>query len=178
MRRLPGPVARPRAVLACAAAAALAACAAPDPPETAQLVEPRVPLAVLGEGRWHHAHRAVADMNGDGSMETAVIMTDVEIGDDGQPIWEDGHHWQVYIEDGATGERTYVYARFLPHGSLQAHLAWPQQDAPPTIVLVERTPWSFAAHEVHYGGPGSAVSRVLAERPLRADSGFTALPLR
>src|SRR5687768_12169535 len=127
MRRLVRP-------LASLAALMVAGCvvASLDPPD--DLLEARVPRAGAGDPGWNYQQRATADFDGDGTAETAVLISDVLLDPAGRPLWEDGHRWQVYIEE-QDGARTYLYAKFLPNGALTAEATEPGPDGRPTIVL-------------------------------------------
>jgi hypothetical protein len=159
---------------ATAALALLVACRAPDPgaasdgesaaapaaaPAAAResadsaiaLIESRVPRAAAGDSGWQYQQRASADFDGDGRAETAVLIADVMLDARGRPGWEDGHRWQVYVEE-ADGARTYAYARFLPMGKLTAELTRPDS-GPPTILLLEQTPHALGVYEIRYAAP-------------------------
>jgi hypothetical protein len=116
------------------------------------LLEPRVPPAVAGDTPWEYAQRSKADFDGDGQHETAVLIADALVDKRGIPMWDHGHRWQVYIEE-ADSTRTYVYARFLPSGKLEADVAVPGKEKVPTIVLREHTPYTIGVYEVRYLGP-------------------------
>ena len=149
--------------------------AASSPNSLVDLLEARVPRAVAGEPGWRYQQRAGADFDADGAPETAVLIADVELDARGRPLWEHGHRWQVYVEE-PDSTRTYVYARFLPNGTLEAHLARPDSVQGPTILLVERTPESLALYEVRYERAGRvAVVRRLA-RTLERAGGFAGSP--
>jgi hypothetical protein len=121
------------------------------------LLEPRVPPAVAGDTPWEYAQRSRADFDGDGQKETAVLIADALVDARGRPMWDHGHRWQVYIEE-ADSTRTYVYARFLPNGKLEADIAVPGKEKVPTIVLREHTPYAIGVYEVRYLGPKRARS--------------------
>jgi hypothetical protein len=125
---------------------------------TVSLIESRVPRAAAGDSGWQYQQRASADFDGDGRAETAVLIADVVLDARGRPGWEDGHRWQVYVEE-ADAVRTYAYARFLPMGKLTAELTRPDS-GPPTILLLEQTPHAVGVYEIRYAGP----ERVSVER--------------
>jgi hypothetical protein len=163
-------------LVAVALAAASAACGGgSDAPATVadaasalpevDLVSPRHDDAVLGQAGWNHAQSASADLDGDGTVEQAVIIANADIYH-GRVLWNDGQVWQVYIEE-PDGTRTYVYKQFLQLGSVLARRARPEaprpgaaakqaQPQPPTILLLEQLPQRFSAYEVRYAGPGKA----------------------
>jgi hypothetical protein len=121
-------------------------------PDSVSLLNPRIPHAVAGDPHWEYARRAKADFNGDGRVETAVLIANAEVDARGIPLWDHGHSWQVYIEE-ADSTRTYVYAHFLPNGKLDASVTVPDEEKLPTIVLQENTPYTIGIYEVRYLGP-------------------------
>lgn len=142
-------------------------CTLAGPPE---LVEPGFTAPVEAEG-WWVVQRAEVDFDGDGEPETAVLRAQVEVYR-GQPLWEDGHHWHLYVreEDGAT---TDLYARFVPFGRVDAMLVSPaDRSGPPAILLMERTPQQVVLYEIRYHGPGRAEAVELVRRPLDPVRGF------
>ena len=138
----------------------------------AALVDPRVPRAIAGDKQWKYVQRARADFDGDGQDETAVLITDVSLDARGAPLWEDGHSWQLYIEE-ADSTRTYVYARFLPNGSLEGSVTLPDAEKRATLVLREMTPHAVAFYEVRYSGPQRARTLRHLQRELDPGKGFT-----
>lgn len=148
-----------------ALAVMLAACADRPPPATtvdsaapaSDLLEPRIPRAAGGDPGWRYQQRVSADLDGDGGPETAVLISDVALDARGQPMWEHGHRWQVYVEESEGGARTHLYARFLPNGKLTAGLTEPDSGATPTIVLLEQTPHALGVYELRYERPGRVV---------------------
>jgi hypothetical protein len=107
--------------------------------------------AVAGDPGWPYTQRVSADFDADGISETAVVISDVTLDRRGRPIWEDGHRWQVYIEE-PTGERTYLFRRFLPNGQLQADVVR-RESGTRALLLVARTPTHLSVYEVKYSGP-------------------------
>ena len=148
------------------------ASVATRPDSAVDLLEPRVPLAIAGEGRWNYVERASADFDADGRNETAVLIADVELDARGEPIWDHGHRWQVYFEE-ADSTRTYVYARFLPNGKLEARVTVPDEEKMPTVVLRELTPHALGIYEVRYYGPKKAWAVRHLYRELDPRGGFT-----
>jgi hypothetical protein len=74
--------------------------------------------------------------------------------DDGEPLWEDGHRWAVYAD--ASGQRTLLYSKFLPHGVAEVAVGTVNSDGGRDILIVERTPQHSRAVVVRYGRPGVA----------------------
>jgi hypothetical protein len=130
-----------------------------------------VPRAIAGDAQWQYVQRATADLNGDGRNEIAVLIADVVLDARGEPLWDDGHRWQVYIEE-PDSTRTYVYARFLPHGKLEASVTVPDEEKMPTIVLRELTPHLLGVYEVRYAGPQRATAVRHLHRELDPAKGF------
>jgi hypothetical protein len=124
-----------------------------QPDTIAELIQSRVPPAGAGDTGWKYQQRVSADVDGDGADEWVVLIADVGLDVGGIPMWEHGHRWQVYVEE-ANGERTRLYARFLPNGKLTAELAQPEGGVRPTIVLLEQWPEGIAVYEYRYNRPG------------------------
>ena len=145
------------------------------PSSVEALLDSGVPRAVAGEPRWRYQQRASADWDGDGARETAVLIADVELDAQGRPLWEDGHRWQLYVEE-PDSTRTYLYARFLPNGTLTADLARPSSGATPTIVLVEQTPYTLRVYDVAYRGQEQAAVVARFARDFAPGDRFTGSP--
>jgi hypothetical protein len=145
----------------------------PDP--ASNLLEARVPRAVADDPGWNYQQRADADFDGDGMNETAVLIADVVLDAQGGPLWEDGHRWQVYVEE-RDGVRTYLYARFLPNGKLTAEVTRPNAGRAPTIVLLEHTPEALGVFEFSYQGPNRLAMVSQLERSFDPARSFRGAP--
>ncbi|HUF65891.1 MAG TPA: hypothetical protein VMM17_07935 [Gemmatimonadaceae bacterium] len=106
---------------------------------------------VLG---WRHRAALDADLNGDGRTERLVVASDVSLTDSGEPLWEDGHRWGVYVEDST--QRTLLYSRFLPNGVAEIAVGAPGTDGSRDILILERTPQHSRSIVLEYQRPGSA----------------------
>jgi hypothetical protein len=135
------------------------------------LIDARVPRAVAGDAQWKYVQRAKADFDADGNDETAVLISDVTLDARGNPLWEDGHRWQLYFEE-ADSTRTYIYARFLPFGKLEASVTVPDEEKMPTVVLREITPHALGVYEVRYSGAKQSWSVRHLYRELDLAKGF------
>lgn len=135
------------------------------------LIDAKVPRALAGDPQWQYVQRAKADFDGDGRDETAVLIADVTLDARGVPLWDDGHRWQLYFEE-ADSTRTYIYARFLPNGKLEASVTVPDEERMPTVVLREITPHAIGVYEVRYSGPGQTWSVRHLYRELDPARGF------
>lgn len=139
-------------------------------PAAISLIDPQQPLTSADDPQWQFQRTATADFDGDGVEERAVLIARIELVD-GQPAWDDGQPWQMYIEE-PDGTRTYVYARFLQLGSLEALLTGTIEAQVPGITLLERTPFSFAVYDVRYRGPQQVEVIELLLRELDSARGF------
>jgi hypothetical protein len=128
------------------------------------LVDPQHPLAVAGQGGYAYQQAATADFDGDGAQERAVLIANAAV-ENGKPLWDDGHVWQLYVEE-PTGERTYLFVRFVQLGIVEAKLTQSEAGKPPQILLIERWPSSLHVYELSYRGPNLIDIRVLVEREL------------
>jgi hypothetical protein len=143
------PMIRPiRIPIIAAALAILSACDGASRPESAQadtpsgapapaaapdtLIRPAAPAydyAVLDS--------ATADVDGDGAPERIDLAATVELGSDGRPLWEDGHHWMVAVRDGAD---TYPLAQhFVPWGGAAFWVVAEDSAGPPAILVQTST---------------------------------------
>lgn len=174
----------PPALTAVAIAALLAACGRADearteasgapasasPDSVVVLVEEGFAPAAAGDPAWAYERRASADFDGDGADETAVLIANARR-HGGEIAWDDGQRWQAYVEE-ADGTRTYLYARFVQLGMVEAHVAAADSGRAPSILLVERTPHRIAVHDARYHGPGRATTTRLTEREVDPARGF------
>jgi hypothetical protein len=134
------------------------------------LIDPQYPRAIAGQNGYGYQKVASADFDGDGDQERAFLIANAEVVD-GEPLWDDGHVWQMYIEE-PTGERTYVFVQFEQLGTVNAITTQAASGHAPTIVLVERTPFKLGVYEVQYCGPEKVKVRTLAQRALDPSVGF------
>jgi hypothetical protein len=170
----------------------LAACAEPTPQDAARardgvveraeaqpdtipdLIQPRVPTAVLGDSGWSYSQRVTADLDNDGTDESLVLLSDVHLDKSGQPLWEDGHRWQVYVQEPDSGI-TRLYARFIPNGKLVAELT-SDIGPSPSIVLLEQAADHLAVYEVRYRGPRRVEVFKRLERTLDPERSLSGSP--
>ena len=155
----------------------LAACRMSDMQPDASigtLTDTSIPRAEAGERGWTYEQKASVDFDGDGQLETAVLISDVTLDAGGAPLWEDGHRWQVYVEEPG-GERTYVYRQFLPNGELTADVVR-RESGTRTLLLVARTPQMVRIYEVKYSGPQRIVLTNSIERPVEGAGTFVGSP--
>lgn len=138
------------------------------------LTDTAIPRAEAGETGWTYQQQVSVDFDADGQLETAVLLSDVTLDAQGRPLWEDGHRWQVYVEE-PSGERTYVMRRFLPNGSLTADVVR-RESGTRALLLVARTPQKVSVFEVKYSGPQRIVLMNAIERAIEGAGTFTGSP--
>jgi hypothetical protein len=143
-----------------------------EPEAVESLLDARVPPAKAGDPGWPYAQRVSADFDGDGKDETAVLLSDVTLDGGGAPLWEDGHRWQVYIEEG-DGTITRLFARFVPRGKVTADVGVPPAGKELYIVVIEQSPDRVGVYEFEYRGPQTADVRKRLERDLDPNRQFT-----
>lgn len=184
MRSIPRSILSVMLVAACSQPtpedAAIARTAAPDraaevPDSLGDLIQSRVPQAAAGDTGWAYQQQAVADIDGDGDSEMVVLISDVTLGRSGQPLWEDGHRWQVYVRE-PDGRITRLYARFLPNGQLTADLVVPPSGSILGIVLLEHTPHHLGVYEYRYRGPDDVDVYRRLDRDIDARNRFAGSP--
>jgi hypothetical protein len=140
-----------------ASAVALASCGRTAsqhgaPAQTAdRLIDPALPRAVLRQPGWGYGRVAARDLDNDGVEEQVVVIADAAL-HEGKLLWEDGHVWQIYIEE-PDGARTYVYSRLVPMGHVHARFTAAPQPGPPALILLEQAPHHLGVYEVRYRGP-------------------------
>lgn len=138
------------------------------------LIDTAIAGAEAGQPGWAYQQRVSVDLDSDGELETAVLIADVTMDARGRPLWEDGHRWQLYVEE-PTGERTYVYRQFLPNGSLTADVVR-RESGNRTMLLEARTPEAVRVFEVRYSGPQRIVLLNAIERPIEGAGTFVGSP--
>jgi hypothetical protein len=143
-----------------------------SPDSIAGMLDARVPTARAGDPGWMYAQRVSADFDGDGADETAVLICDVTLDASGRPLWEDGHRWQLYVEE-SDGKTTRLYARFVPRGRVTAEVGVPSAGQELYIVVVEHSPERMGVYEYEYRGPMRADVRKRLERDLDPARQFT-----
>ena len=136
------------------------------------MLDARVPAAKAGDPGWMYAQRVTADFDGDDKDETAVLISDVTLDNGGAPLWEDGHRWQLYVEE-SDGTVTRLYAKFIPRGRVTADVGIPSAGKELYIVVVEHSPDRIGVYEYEYRGPQTADVRKRLERDLDPARQFT-----
>ena len=136
------------------------------------MLDARVPAAKAGDPGWMYAQRVTADFDGDDKDETAVLISDVTLDNGGAPLWEDGHRWQLYVEE-SDGKVTRLYAKFIPRGRVTADVGIPSAGKELYIVVVEHSPDRIGVYEYEYRGPQTADVRKRLERDLDPARQFT-----
>lgn len=137
------------------------------------LVDPGYPLAHAGDEGWGLHYRLVADLTGDGRPETVHLIARVERSrwDASGFAWDDGHLWQVYVED-ADGSTTHVFSRWVQIGTVRAALI--DDNARPDLQGLAITTLEGAGvglYRIAYRGPGDFDAFELVHVPLLAEAG-------
>lgn len=153
---------------------AVGATATPTPAAPSPLVDPALPTAVAGQPEWEYQREATGDFDGDGATERAMLIAHVQLAADGRPVWDDRQPWQLYIEEPDTS-RTYVYARSVQLGRVEAIVTQAASDQLPTIVLIEQTPQQLIMYEITYRDVQQVEVNELVRRSLDAN-GFAGTP--
>ena len=154
---------------ATASAVVLLSCSPGNAVSDRQAVHEGLPVDTVNAGLetvlgWQHRVALDSDLNGDGRTEQLVVAADVNLSDNGEPLWEDGHRWAVYVEDSA--QRTLLYSRFLPNGVAEVGVGASDSDGSRDVLIVERTPQHSRAIVLEYQRPGSARPLSDANYPL------------
>ena len=132
----------------------LVACSPSQPPPVPPLDAPPVDLERIRLAdvvTWQHRRDIDADIDGDGSAERLVLAADVTTDDRGRAMWEDGHRWALFVEDGEA--RTLLYGAFVPNGHVEAAVLTAHAGSNRRDVLVrERTAQQSRSFIVAYDG--------------------------
>jgi hypothetical protein len=131
--------------------------------DTIDLVDPDRPLAVAGQPGWEYQRVAVADVDSDGKDEQVYIIANAPVTAGGEPLWDDGQVWQAYIEE-PSGERTYIFSRFIQLGTLEGMLAERASESGFDILLVQKTFMHLGIYSVQYQSPGTTRTTVLLDQ--------------
>ena len=142
---------------------------APPTSPLIQLIDSTIPPAVAGEAGWDYHQSVEVDLTGDGQPERVVLTARVEMVR-GQPAWDDGQPWQVYIE-APGGGRTYLYAQRLQLGTLTMEVGRSDAGLPATVVLLEQLPEQLSLYEASYLGPDRVSVAVRFRRDLEVPGG-------
>jgi len=109
---------------------------------------------------WSHRGELSADLDGDGTAESVLLTSDVQLSPTGAPLWEDGHRWALVIHDG--NDTTLAYAAFVPQGFVEAAVLGPSSAGRREILLQERTPAQLRSISIGYAGPHRATATAAA----------------
>ena len=132
----------------------LAACSPSPPPPAFQpdsLPVDTLRIRLADVVAWPHRRAIDVDLDGDAAAERLVLSADVTLDDRGLPLWEDGHRWALFVEDGEA--RTLLYGAFVPNGHVEAAVLSAQTESRSRSVLVrERTPQQSRSFVIAYDG--------------------------
>jgi hypothetical protein len=106
--------------------------------------------------KFAYQREASADLDGDGSNERVVLAADVTLRA-GEPLWEDGHRWAVWVVP-PNGARTLLYAAFVPNGSVDAAVVTSEEGRRRRVLVQETTPQSARVFVLEYQGAGKATA--------------------
>lgn len=146
--------------------------AAPPAERTVDLVDPAYPLARAGDEGWDYHRMLTADLNGDGRMEIVHLIARVDRYAPGPNgfAWDDGHVWQVYVEDGDGGV-TYLFSRWVQLGELRIASLDPFVE-PETrgLAIIALEGARVALYRVDYRGTGDFDTIEVAGMPILAEA--------
>jgi hypothetical protein len=110
---------------------------------------------------------ASVDLAGDAAPEEIEIRADVELDAEGDPLWEDGHRWAVFVHD-SRGEHRLV-DEFVPQGRLSGWVVQPDSGRALLVVLRQSGTSGIVVRTFRADGEGyAAVDRVDATGRLLA----------
>ena len=114
---------------------------------------------------WSYRKSVSADLDGDGTTEAITLASDVTVRPaTGQPIWEEGHRWAVFVDD--RGTRTLLYGAFVPHGFVECAIGIEGSDGSRAVIVQERSPRHLRVMDIAYRGRDSARLQSDAHYPL------------
>jgi hypothetical protein len=135
--------------------AIMSACSQPDRRQQARSDAAPIDasrIRIDEASQWRHRRVIDADLTADGRRERIVLAADVMLNDAGVPLWEDGHRWAVFVEEGE--RHTLVYGAFVPNGEAEAAVLAPDGIGSRRHLLVrERTPQQLRTIVIGYDGP-------------------------
>ena len=127
-------------------------------------VDSSVSVSPVGTELWQFGRSSMVDVDGDGVPERIVVAARAEVLR-GQPLWDDGQPWQVYVEE-ASGERTLLFARYVQLGTVTARVTLEEPGLPTAVLIIEHLPDGINLYEIEYSGPGNASVRSHLHRRL------------
>ncbi|MBC8163909.1 MAG: hypothetical protein H7Z42_22090 [Roseiflexaceae bacterium] len=136
--------------------------------ETVELLNPTIEPVFSGAVGWEYERVLVVDLDGNGTEERVVTLADAFV-EDGQPLWDDGHRWQVYVEQ-QDGSKTTLYRQFLQLGRLDVSVSEALAGQIPTVLMFEHLPGRFRIYESSYQA-SQIQSSLVFERVLNTSSG-------
>lgn len=139
-----------------------------------ELLDPSHPKAVAGQKGWEYQKTSSVDLDGDNIQEQVFLTANVSL-NKGEPLWDDGQIWQVYIQS-SDGQRTYVYSKFVQLGQVEVLTTSKETKRGETILILERTPHAFSVYEVHYCGNGKFQAVQVMSREIDPRLTPTSLP--
>lgn len=127
-------------------------------------VDSSVSVSPIGTELWQFGRSSMVDVDGDGEPERVVVAARAEVVR-GQPLWDDGQPWQVYVQE-STGEMTLLFARYVQLGSVTARVTLEEPGLPTAVFIIEHLPDGITLYEIEYRGPGDASVRSHLHRRL------------
>lgn len=113
------------------------------------LVEPRY-AEMAGWEKWAYRKELKVDLNGDGNPEKVIVTNNAAVDPATREVaWDDGHPWQVYVEE-ANGGRTLLYARRIQLGGLEVMAG----EQPAGLIIQQEGGAGVSLYHVTYQGPG------------------------
>jgi hypothetical protein len=117
------------------------------------------PPAVAGDEGYQYHQVLKADLDKDGTDETAHLIASVQKVRRDEWAWDDGHAWHVYVDE-PDGHRTYLFSDWIQFGTLDVHLISPGES---TLALQHDSANGFGLYCVRYLGPGRVESAKVAD---------------
>lgn len=119
-----------------------------------------------------YTRSAYADLDGDGEEEKVVLQGMVGE-ENGEPMWDDGQPWRVYVEE-PDGTRTMVFLKWVQLGYADAMLTDAKPN--PTLLIEIRSHNGLTLYEVRYDGPQQEQAQELVNSAFHPRSDFEGSP--
>lgn len=135
-----------------------------SPGRTINLVESSQKPVTAGTPGWEYQRTLKADLNGDASEETIVVLARVSRVPGRTDVyqWDDGQPWQIYVQDGPN--LTHIYSRYVQLGQLNVFIT---DEQPARVGIAENQGAGYGLYAVTYVRPGQVRAVELAKLPLK-----------
>ena len=104
---------------------------------------------------WAYREQLESDLDGDAGPETIILSADVELNAAGEPLWEDGHRWVLWVAGEDAPQP--LYGAFVPRGRVEAAVAEEDHEGRRPLLVLERTPDRIRVIDIAYADGTASV---------------------